>query len=70
MRFANGLMNETNKLIVETMEKLPEIRTTQLQMADGAQWDALTDQQVRPCAIASHLARVLYLFPSRQSWTD
>ena len=47
VRFANGLMNETNKLIVETMEKLPEIRTAQLQMADAAQWDALTEEQRR-----------------------
>jgi ubiquitin conjugation factor E4 B len=27
------------------MEKLPEIRTSQLQMADSQQWAALTDEQ-------------------------
>ena len=45
VRFANGLMNETNKLVALIMEKLPEIRTTQLQMADGAAWGALSEEQ-------------------------
>jgi ubiquitin conjugation factor E4 B len=45
IKFANGIMNETNSLIASIMEKLPEIRTSQLQMADSQQWAALTDEQ-------------------------
>lgn len=45
VRFANGLMNESNSLVASVMEKLPEIRTTQLQMRDAAQWGALSESQ-------------------------
>ena len=45
IKFANGIMNETNSLIASVMEKLPEIRQAQLQMANGPQWGALTDEQ-------------------------
>lgn len=45
MRFANGLMNESNSLVASVMEKLPEVRTTQLQMRDAAQWGALSESQ-------------------------
>lgn len=45
VRFANGLMNETNSLVASMMEKLPEIRTLQLQQQDARSWGALTAQQ-------------------------
>ena len=45
IKFANGIMNETNSLIASVMEKLPEIRQAQLQMANGPQWGGLTDEQ-------------------------
>lgn len=45
IKFANGIMNETNSLIASIMEKLPEIRQAQVQRANGPQWTALTDEQ-------------------------
>ncbi|CAM9661247.1 unnamed protein product [Discosporangium mesarthrocarpum] len=45
MRFANGLMNECNNLVASVMEKLPEIRTVQLQLKDPAAWGALTEER-------------------------
>lgn len=45
VRFANGLMNESNSLVASVMEKLPEVRTVQLQMRDPAQWGAMTEAQ-------------------------
>lgn len=45
IKFANGIMNETNSLIASVMEKLPEIRQAQVQIADSQQWGALTDEQ-------------------------
>lgn len=45
MRFANGLMNESNALVASVMEKLPEVRAVQLQMRDPAQWGAMTEAQ-------------------------
>lgn len=45
IKFANGIMNETNSLIASVMEKLPEIRQAQVQRADTQQWGALTDEQ-------------------------
>jgi Ubiquitin elongating factor core len=45
IKFANGIMNETNSLIASVMEKLPEIRQAQAQIADSQQWGALTDEQ-------------------------
>lgn len=45
VRFANGLMNESNALVASVMEKLPEVRAVQLQMKDPAQWGAMTEAQ-------------------------
>eukprot|EP00903_Cladosiphon_okamuranus_P021833 g20076.t1 len=45
VRFANGLMNESNSLVASVMEKLPEVRAVQLQMGDPAQWGGLTEEQ-------------------------
>ncbi|CAN0225032.1 unnamed protein product, partial [Hapterophycus canaliculatus] len=45
VRFANGLMNESNSLVASVMEKLPEVRAVQLQMRDPAQWGAMTEPQ-------------------------
>jgi ubiquitin conjugation factor E4 B len=45
IKFANGIMNETNQLIATVMEKLPEIRTAQVQIADAQQWAALPEEQ-------------------------
>ena len=45
IKFANGIMNETNSLIASVMEKLPEIRQAQVQVADTQTWAALTDEQ-------------------------
>lgn len=45
VRFANGLMNESNSLVASVMEKLPEVRTVQLQMRDPAQWGALSETE-------------------------
>ncbi|CAN0561873.1 unnamed protein product, partial [Ectocarpus sp. 12 AP-2014] len=45
VRFANGLMNESNSLVASVMEKLPEVRAVQLQMRDPAQWGAMTETQ-------------------------
>jgi ubiquitin conjugation factor E4 B len=43
MKFANGIMNETNTLIATVMQKLPEIREAQLLMSDGAGWGQLSE---------------------------
>lgn len=45
VKFANGIMNETNSLIASVMEKLPEIRQAQVQMGASEQWGALSDEQ-------------------------
>lgn len=45
MRFANGLMNESNALVASVMEKLPEVRIVQQQMRDATQWGAMTEAQ-------------------------
>eukprot|EP00611_Tribonema_gayanum_P019689 TRINITY_DN3451_c0_g1_i4.p1 TRINITY_DN3451_c0_g1~~TRINITY_DN3451_c0_g1_i4.p1 ORF type:complete len:754 (+),score=251.32 TRINITY_DN3451_c0_g1_i4:167-2263(+) len=45
VRFANGLMNETNSLVTNVMEKLLEIRTIQVQQQDGATWGALPEER-------------------------
>ena len=45
IKFANGIMNETNSLIASVMEKLPEIRRVQVQMANPQEWTALTEEQ-------------------------
>jgi len=45
VKFANGIMNEMNSLIVTVMEKLPEIRRVQLQMANPQEWANLSEEQ-------------------------
>jgi ubiquitin conjugation factor E4 B len=45
IKFANGIMNEMNSLIVTVMEKLPEIRRVQLQMTNPQEWASLSEEQ-------------------------
>jgi ubiquitin conjugation factor E4 B len=45
VRFANGLMNETNALVANTMDKLVEIRKTQLLMHNLAEWGRLSEEE-------------------------
>lgn len=44
IRFANGLMNETNTLVTSTMEKLSEIKKIQTVMKTPAEWAALGEE--------------------------
>lgn len=44
IRFANGLMNETNTLVTSTMEKLSEIKKIQIIMKTPAEWAALGEE--------------------------
>jgi ubiquitin conjugation factor E4 B len=41
IKFANGLLNETNALVSSVMDKLQEIRATQIQMGSGQEWSSL-----------------------------
>ena len=43
--FANGILNETNSLVGSVIEKLAEIRVTQLQMQDASQWSSLSEEE-------------------------
>ena len=45
IKFANGIINETNDLISTVMEKLPKIKSTQEQMANAAEWGRLTEEE-------------------------
>lgn len=45
IKFANGIINETNQLISTVMTKLPEIKTVQEQIADTAAWGRLTEEE-------------------------
>lgn len=45
VRFANGLLNEINAYVAMMMEKLPEVRSVQVRMADTAQWAAMDDSE-------------------------
>jgi ubiquitin conjugation factor E4 B len=45
IKFANGIMNETNTLIATVMQKLPEIREAQERMKNAADWGRLTEEQ-------------------------
>eukprot|EP01031_Cornospumella_fuschlensis_P026243 gene26243-31702_t len=45
VRFANGLLNETNALVATTIDKLSEIRKTQLLMQNSAEWGAITEEE-------------------------
>lgn len=44
IKFANGIMNEMNSLIASVMEKLPAIRTVQVQMTQTTVWGALSEE--------------------------
>jgi ubiquitin conjugation factor E4 B len=45
IKFANGIINETNTLIATVMQKLPEIRNAQEQMRNVQEWSQLTQDQ-------------------------
>ena len=45
IKFANGIINETNQLISTVMQKLPEIKSAQEQMADTEEWGRLTEEE-------------------------
>ena len=45
VRFANGLMNETNALVATTMDKLVEIRKTQQLMQNTTEWSQLPEEE-------------------------
>lgn len=45
IKFANGIMNETNSLITNVMEKLPVIRRIQDQMSNNEEWTSLSEDQ-------------------------
>jgi ubiquitin conjugation factor E4 B len=45
IKFANGIMNETNTLIATVMQKLPEIREAQEKMKNVEEWGRLTEDE-------------------------
>jgi len=45
IKFANGIINETNQLISTVMQKLPEIKSAHEQMANAAEWGRLTEEE-------------------------
>jgi ubiquitin conjugation factor E4 B len=45
VRFANGLLNETNTLVATTLDKLADIRRTQLLMQNHAEWSQLPEDE-------------------------
>jgi len=45
IKFANGIMNETNNLISTVMQKLPEIRQAQVQMKNAEDWSRLSEDE-------------------------
>ncbi len=45
VRFANGLLNETNTLVATTLDKLSEIRKTQLLMQNVHDWNQLPEDE-------------------------
>lgn len=45
VRFANGLLNETNSLVSTTLDKLSEIRKFQLQRSNAPEWAALSTEE-------------------------
>ena len=45
IKFANGIMNETNTLIATVMQKLPEIREAQEKMKDSVEWGRLSEDE-------------------------
>jgi len=45
IKFANGIINETNQLISTVMQKLPEIKSAQELMANAEEWGRLTEEE-------------------------
>lgn len=45
VKFANGIINETNTLIATVMQKLPEIREAQERMKNTAEWGQLSEDE-------------------------
>lgn len=45
VRFANGLLNETNALVATTMDKLSEIRKTQMLLQNISEWSKLPEDE-------------------------
>jgi ubiquitin conjugation factor E4 B len=45
IKFANGIMNETNHLITTVMQKLPEIREAQEMMKNAQEWGRMTEER-------------------------
>ena len=45
IKFANGIMNETNTLIATVMQKLPEIREAQMKMKNTVEWGKLGEEE-------------------------
>ena len=45
IKFANGIMNETNTLIATVMQKLPEIRAAQEKMSNTTEWGQLSEEE-------------------------
>jgi len=45
IKFANGIMNETNTLIATVMQKLPEIREAQEKMKNTEEWGRLSEEE-------------------------
>merc|ERR1712238_237717 len=45
IKFANGIINETNQLISTVIEKLPKIKTAQDQMANAIEWGRLAEEE-------------------------
>lgn len=43
IRFANGLLNETNALVSSVIDKLGDIKATQLQMQNSLEWGQLSE---------------------------
>lgn len=45
IKFANGIINETNTLIATVMQKLPEIRAAQEKMSNTTEWGTLSEEE-------------------------
>jgi ubiquitin conjugation factor E4 B len=45
IRFANGLLNETNALVATTLDKLAEIKQMQLLMSNTEEWNRLNEEE-------------------------
>ncbi len=45
IKFANGIINETNQLISTVMQKLPEIKSAHELMANAVEWGRLTEEE-------------------------